>query len=240
MVRLAGYPRPSPDPASLLNGTRGRGVWVRKATAKLRRAVGRLDPSREVTLPPGTRLDARPDLRQYDIGRFSWGHVTVSNRSPGARFSMGQFCSLAYGCHVLLGGEHRADFVSTYRFPAYEPFREAFSDPGLETSTSRGDVLIGNDVWIGHQSLIMSGVEVGDGAVVGAGSVVRRSVPPYAIVAGNPARVLGFRFPPEQIEALLRIRWWDWPVEKIMEHLPLLASHDVQAFIDACEPPAPA
>ena len=202
----------------------------------MRHAAARLARGRAASLPAASRLDARPDLREYQIGRFSWGHLTVSNRTPGAQLRIGQFCSLAYGCHILLGGEHRADFVSTYRFPAYSPFRDAISDPEVATSKTKGDVVIGNDVWIGHQSLILSGVELGDGVVVGAGSVVRRSAPPYAIVAGNPARVLGFRFPQEQIDALLRIRWWEWPVARIVESLPLLMSEDIQRFIDACEP----
>lgn len=191
-------------------------------------AVGRTTP-----LPAATRLNTRPDLRKYDIGRFSWGHLTVSNRTPGARLRIGQFCSLAYGCHVLLGGEHRADFISTYRFPAYAPFREMYKGAEVDTTTTKGDVLIGNDVWIGHQSIILSGVEIGDGVVVGAGSVVRRGAPPYSIVAGNPARVLGFRFSQEQIDALLRIRWWDWPIDRIVDALPVLMSDDIQRFIEA-------
>lgn len=210
---------------------------LKRAAGRVRRLAWRWSPGPRSGLPSGVRLDGRPDLRQYAIGRFSWGHLTVSNRAHGARFQLGQFCSLAYGCHVLLGGEHRADFVSTYRFPAYSPFRESFGGVAVETATSKGDVVIGNDVWIGHQCLILSGVDIGDGAVIGAGSVVRRSVPPYAIVAGNPARVLGFRFSPEQIEALLRIKWWDWPIDRIVTHLPLLASDEIQLFIDACEPP---
>src|SRR5699024_1736066 len=85
----------------------------------------------------------------------------------------------------------------------------------------------------GHECLILSGVTLGDGVVVGAGSVVRQNVPPYAIVAGNPARVAGFRFPPEQIKALLRIKCWDWSVEQITEAIDLLMADDIQAFIDA-------
>lgn len=204
--------------------------------SRLRRTAVRLLGGAAATLPPAVRLDTRKDLRDFAIGRFSWGHLTVSNRAPGAQLRIGQFCSLAYGCHILLGGEHRADFVSTYRFPSYSPFREAFIAPESDTSTTKGDVTIGNDVWVGHQSVIMSGVELGDGVVVGAGSVVRRSAPPYAIVAGNPARVLGYRFPKDQIDALLRIRWWDWPVDRITTALPLLMSDDIQRFIDEFDP----
>lgn len=202
---------------------------------RVRRRVRRLLGRRETTLPAGQRLDQRKDLAAYEIGRFSWGHLTVSSRAPGTRLRVGQFCSLAYGCHVILGGEHRADFVTTYRFGAYPPFREDFSHLARDTATTKGGVTIGNDVWIGHQALILSGVELGDGVIVGAGSVVRNSAPPYAIVAGNPARVAGFRFPKDQIEALLRIKWWDWPMERIVASMSLLMSDDIAAFIDSCE-----
>lgn len=209
---------------------------LRRFRSGARHLLNRLAPNASQRLPAASRLDTRPDLRGYEIGRFSWGHLVVSSRTLGYRLRIGQFCSLAYGCHILLGGEHRTDFVSTYRFPSYSPFRESMPDPEAATSTSKGDVVIGNDVWIGHQSMILSGVELGDGVVVGAGSVVRRSAPPYAILAGNPARVLGYRFPEQQIEALLRIRWWDWPVDAIVESLPLLMSDDIQTFIDRYDP----
>lgn len=201
-----------------------------RVRSRFRRWLGRS----ATALPAGQRLDQRKDLAQYKIGRFSWGHLTVSSRAPGTPLRIGQFCSFAYGCHVILGGEHRADFVSTYRFGAYPPFKEDFSHLARGTATTKGGVTIGNDVWIGHQALILSGVELGDGVIVGAGSVVRNSAPPYAIVAGNPARVAGFRFPKDQIEALLRISWWDWPLERIAASIPLLMSDDVAAFIDSC------
>lgn len=202
-------------------------------TGRVRSRVRRILRRSATALPAGQRLDTRKDLAAYDIGRFSWGHLTVSSRAPDAQLRVGQFCSFAYGCHVILGGEHRADFVSTYRFPAYPPFNERFSHLRAETATTKGSVVIGNDVWMGHQALILSGVELGDGVIVGAGSVVRSSAPPYAIVAGNPARVAGFRFEKDQIAALLEIRWWDWPVERITASMDLLMSDDIDAFIAA-------
>lgn len=201
----------------------------------LHRVLNRMEKRGSWQLPLGKRLDQHPDLRGYQVGRYSWGHLTVSDRTPGTQLRIGQFCSLAYGCHVILGGEHRTDFVSTYRFPAYKPFKDNHAHLAPATVAAKGDVTIGNDVWIGHQTLILSGVEIGDGVVVGAGSVVRRNVPPYAILAGNPARVTGFRFDPDQIESLLRIRWWDWPVERIVDSMDLLMSADIQQFIDVCE-----
>ncbi|NYF99014.1 CatB-related O-acetyltransferase [Janibacter cremeus] len=147
--------------------------------------------------------------------------------------TVGQFCSFAYGTRIVLGGEHQADFVSTYRFPSYPPFKEASGELAHRPTVTGGDVTIGNDVWIGHGSLILSGVSLGDGVIVGAGSVVRQNAPPYAVVVGNPARVSGFRFAPEQIEALLRIKWWDWSEDRLVAAMPQLVSDDIQGFIDA-------
>lgn len=201
--------------------------------ARLRGLADRVLGPAQQQLPPAARLDERPDLAAYDIGRFSWGHLTVSSRGPGTSLRVGQFCSFAHGTHIILGGEHRADFISTYRFPAYPPFKETHQHLADDTSVSKGAVDIGNDVWLGHQSLILSGVTIGDGAIIGAGSVVRQNVPAYAIVAGNPARVAGFRFPPEQIADLLELKWWDWPVERIQSHVEQLMSDDVAAFLQA-------
>lgn len=205
----------------------------------LRRTLGRvkrrLTPRPDHLLPPATRLDERPDLQGFDIGKYSWGHLTVSNRTPGNHLTIGRYCSFAYDTHILLGGEHRVDHVTTYRFGTYPPFNEWFT-PADETVRGRGGVTIGNDVWVGHQGLILSGVTIGDGAVIGAGSVVRSNVPPYAIALGNPARVAGFRFPKEQIEALLRIRWWDWPEERIVDALDLMMSEDIARFVEVHDP----
>lgn len=195
-----------------------------------RERLGRV--KRKIVDTPPRRLDQRPDLARYDIGRYSWGHLKIANRSPGSALTIGHFCSLAAGTEVLLGGEHRTDFVTTYRFGEYPPF-DGWYQPDGPTARGLGDIVIGNDVWIGHDALILSGVTVGDGAVVGAGSVVRSNVPPYAVVLGNPARVAGFRFTPEQIAALLRIQWWDWSDERIADSLDLMMSEDIQRFIDA-------
>lgn len=207
---------------------------IRKNLGRVRR---RLTPRHPHLLPAGTRLDERPDLAEFEVGRYAWGHLQVNNRAPGCVLRIGQFCSIAHGTQVILGGEHRSDFVSTYRFGTYPPF-DRWAEPHAASSVGRGDVVIGNDVWIGHEATILSGVTLGDGVVVGARSVVRQDAPPYAFVVGNPARVAGFRFSPEQIEALLRIRWWDWEEERIVAALPLIMADDVQAFIDAHDPQA--
>lgn len=94
----------------------------------------------------------------------------------------------------------------------------------------KGEVKIGNDVWCGAHAVIMSGVKIGNGAVIGAFSVVRRDIPPYAIAIGNPARIAGYRFSPEKIEQLEQIAWWDWPLDKIKKELPILHSGEIDSF----------
>ena len=147
------------------------------------------------------------------------------------RLTIGSFCSISDRVVIFLGGEHRLDFVSTFPFNMFfNRFRDLPGHPA-----SRGDVVIGNDVWIGYGVLIVSGVTIGDGAVVGANAVVSKDVPPYAIVAGNPARVIRYRFPPPVIERLLKVAWWDWPADKIEKAIPRLFNKDVEAFLEWVE-----
>ena len=96
---------------------------------------------------------------------------------------------------------------------------------------TKGDVTIGNDVWVGRNVMILSGVTIGDGSVIGAGSVVTSDVPPYAIAAGNPARIIRLRFDVKTVERLLQIKWWNWSIEKVLANLPYLLSNDSEKFI---------
>ena len=98
--------------------------------------------------------------------------------------------------------------------------------------TCNGDIIIENDVWVGARSTIMSGVKISNGAVVAAGSVVTKDVPPYTIVGGNPARIIKYRFDESQIEKLLKISWWDWDEDKIRENAELMWSSDIDKFIE--------
>jgi virginiamycin A acetyltransferase len=145
---------------------------------------------------------------------------------------IGNYCSIAEGVTIMLGGEHRTDWVTTYPFSALE--RDAAVHVGHPRS--KGDVTLGHDVWVGRDALVLSGVSVGDGAVIGAGSLVTKSVEPYTIVGGNPAQVLRQRFSSPLRDALLRIAWWDWPEERIREAWPMLLSDDVAAFVAAYDP----
>jgi acetyltransferase-like isoleucine patch superfamily enzyme len=132
---------------------------------------------------------------------------------------------------IFLGGYHRSEWISTYPFPAFAQWGpEAASIRGF--AIGRGDVVVENDVWIGSQATIMSGVRIGSGAVIAARAVVSKDVPPYAVVAGNPARVVKFRFDDLTMRELLAISWWDWPDDKVREHIHQLMSGDVQGFIE--------
>ncbi len=136
------------------------------------------------------------------------------------RLIIGKFCSIACRAKFLFNSaNHTLSSFSTYPFPIF------FDEWGLEKSDvaaawdRKGDIVIGNDVWIGYEAVILAGVTIGDGAVIGARAVVTKDVPPYAIVGGVPARVIRSRFPEETVKALLRLKWWDWPAERIQEKL---------------------
>ncbi len=144
------------------------------------------------------------------------------------RLIVGKYSSMAGGTSFVLGGNHPMDRVTTY------PLRIFFGLPGRGADgypQSKGDIIVGSDVWIGHAVTVLSGVTIGDGAVVAAGSVVTSNVPPYAIVAGNPAQVRRYRFAPETCAALLAVKWWDWPASRISEAADLLSDNDVDVFL---------
>lgn len=167
---------------------------------------------------------------EYEIGRGTYGHPRILAYPNDARLKIGAFCSIAADVGIFLGGNHHPEWVTTFPFGAmwYEHHHP-------EQPSSRGDVVIGNDVWIGREAIIMSGVTVGDGAVIGARAVVGKNVAPYTIVVGNPAKPLRQRFAPEIIEKLLEIRWWDWPDRRLRRAAGLMQNPDIQAFIDAVE-----
>ncbi|GEQ22294.1 hypothetical protein CBU02nite_28000 [Clostridium butyricum] len=133
---------------------------------------------------------------------------------------IGKYCSIAQGCRIGLYN-HYLDSVTTHPFLNHKSYGFIDKDyfPQDNIDNTREDVIIGNDVYIGTNVVILRGVKIGDGAVVGAGAIVTKDVPPYAIVVGNPAKVMRYRFGNDQIEQLLKIQWWNWSKEKIQKNI---------------------
>jgi len=177
-------------------------------------------------------LAHEPQYASHSIGGFSYGvnsPIVLGNPVAGHQGSLkiGKFCSISSGVTILLNGEHRPDWVTTYPFSVI--FEKLSSFP--YASTTKGNITIGNDVWIGMNVMILSGVTIGDGAVIGAGSIVTKNVEHYAIVAGNPAKLIRKRFDQDTINKLLEIKWWNWSASRIEENMPLLLSNNLKEFI---------
>lgn len=192
----------------------------------------------------GITLDQQVTNPNISVGRYSYysgyyhGHgfddcARYLLPDPGVdRLIIGSFCSIGSGAAFIMAGNqgHRSDWISTFPFywmPDVPSFAGAAN--GFQPA---GDTVIGNDVWIGSEAVIMPGITIGDGAVIGTRSLVTRDVAPYAIVGGNPARVLRHRFEPADIAHLLDMRWWDWTEEALQEAMPILTSGDIAALYD--------
>lgn len=136
------------------------------------------------------------------------------------RLIIGKFCSIACGAKFIFNSaNHRLSSLATYPFPLFFDEWNLERKDVTDSWDNKGDIIIGNDVWIGYEAVIMSGVTIGDGAIVGTRAVVTKNVPPYTIVGGVPAKMIHKRFCDETISELLRIKWWDWPKERIAEHI---------------------
>ena len=163
------------------------------------------------------------------IGKHTYGFNNIRTLSwgEGSSLSIGAFCSLAENITIYLGGNHRIDWVTTY------PFGHIHNDlfdkyDGSGHPRSNGDVIIGNDIWIASNVTIMSGVKIGDGAVIASNSHIVKNVDPYTVVGGNPGELIKKRFSDEDIERLLRLKWWDMEDDIINEISPLLCSSNLE------------
>ena len=156
----------------------------------------------------------------HDPRQFEKNNVLYQYPINGDSLRIGKFCSIACGAKFLsASANHTQASVSTYPFPIF--FEEWDLDIGDVTSAwdHKGDIVIGNDVWIGYEAVVMAGVTIGDGAIIGARAVVTKDVPPYTIVGGVPARKIRRRFSDNVIARLLELKWWDWPAEQIQRNI---------------------
>jgi len=174
------------------------------------------------------------------VGRYSYysgyyhGHsfddcarYLMPDRDDVDKLIIGSFCSIGTGATFMMAGNqgHRNDWISTFPF-FFMPEEPAFAG-AINAYQAAGDTVVGNDVWIGAEAMIMPGVRIGHGAMIGSRALVTKDVEPYTVVGGNPAKPIRKRFSDEQIAMLLEMAWWDWPVERIKDAMPLLCSDDI-------------
>ncbi|WP_392561072.1 Vat family streptogramin A O-acetyltransferase [Orbus sturtevantii] len=161
--------------------------------------------------------------------------VTHHYNFIGDKLIIGKFCAIAQGVEFIMNGaNHYMKGFSTYPFSIFGDEWKT-SAPTLEDLDLRGDTVIGNDVWIGQNVTILPGINIGDGAIVAANAVVSHNIPPYHIFAGNPAKCVKKRFTQETIDLLLKVKWWDWPIEKITKNLSVITQADIKSLIKLCD-----
>ena len=170
--------------------------------------------------------DFRKDPRDFQQNNVLY-HYPVNHDC----LVIGKFCSIACGAKFLFNSaNHTLRSLSTYPFPIF--FEEWNLDAAEVASAwdNKGDIIVGNDVWIGYEAVIMAGVTIGDGAIIGTRAVVTKDVPPYTIVGGVPAKPLRKRFPEKTISELLALKWWDWPVDRIQRNLQAIQAGEIYAL----------
>lgn len=154
-------------------------------------------------------------------------HVSHLYEWNNDKLIIGKFCQIASGVEFIMNGaNHQMNAVSTFPFYTLEGWN--MNAPSIEDLPLKGDTNIGNDVWIGQNATILPGVHIGDGAIIGANSVVGSDVEAYTIVAGNPARLIRKRFDDELTSLLLKYKWWDQSIEDIQELIPIITNHDLE------------
>ena len=174
------------------------------------------------------------DYTYYDDANdptgFERNNVLFNYPEFGDRLIIGKFCSIASGAKFIMGpANHRISSVTTYPFNVFGGIWSERTPSHLSQLPFKGDTVIGNDVWIGRESVIMPGVKIGNGSIIAAYSVVAKDIPPYTVAGGNPAQPIKKRFDDELIDILLRLKWWDLSAEKLADILPLLCSPDLDS-----------
>lgn len=160
---------------------------------------------------------------------FEKNNVLFNYPEFGDKLIIGKYCALAQGVKFIMGAaNHRLSSITTYPFSVMGGAWSQNAPPHLSQLPKKGDTVVGNDVWIGRESVIMPGVKIGDGAIVAAYSVVAKDVEPYCVVGGNPAKLIKKRFDDELVRLLLKFRWWDLPADEVSELVPLLCDDDIE------------
>lgn len=199
-----------------------------------------------VTLPDGSThegtvfLKAAIDHPNIDVGDYAYysDFERVENYAarlapylyPGApeRLVIGAFAQIAHGVRFITASAYHAmSGLSTFPFRIFDP---AQMEHYRDEAAARGDIIVGPDVWLGHEARVMAGVTIGAGAVIGAQAVVASDIPAYGVAVGNPARVVRIRFPDAVVARLLRLAWWDWPIDRILAALPAIEAGDIDAL----------
>jgi len=165
------------------------------------------------------------------IGDYTYGPISIERAYDGAisKFTMGKFCSLGQGIRAVYFGSHQLYDITTYPFFG---LHGRGWPPVSSTPVDGQNIVVGNDVYIANNAIIMQGARIDDGAVIGAFSVVKTHIPAYHIYVGNPARLVRKRFNQDKIDKLLEIKWWDWPIEKVKEHLQIISSPDIDRLYE--------
>ncbi len=175
-----------------------------------------------------TYYDGREEADKFEKNNVVFGKFS--------KLTIGKFCQIAYGTKFILNdANHHMNGFSTYPFYVFGEYAEGCPEWGNYEPDfpKKGDTFIGNDVWFGHESKILPGVTIGDGAIIGTAAVVTKDVPPYAIVAGNPAKIIRMRFSKEIIDQLLEIQWWNWDYSKISANIKYIVEADIEKLKEA-------
>jgi len=200
---------------------------------KLKRSIKKLWYKLLNIQPPPRAYSSRAKFikqyPQYKIGAGSYGLPVVLDWNEGTTLEIGSYCSISRNVQIFLGGIHRTNWVSTFPFPKFYPEQANLIK---EFGVTKGDVIIGSDVWLCRNCTIMSGVKVGHGVIIATGAIVTKNIPPYAVVAGNPAKIIKYRFDEATIQKLLETEWWHWPEDEIRKIAHLMCTENFNEFFE--------